>query len=426
MSINNVNAVSDGLKYVNGLEVCPEQTNIVQDVKDSIFNPVTLAFGGFETYGALKSASGATKMSEIPSKLAAKAENVKGLGLDAFKTENIKNSFKNSYDDIAKMADDAAKKAAEKAAKSSTKTGFFASIGKAFGKAKETVSGLFKSAGQAIGKTGFGTAVKKFFTDGAGKGIAKIAGKAGKLFKGTGAVGMMAIEGVIGIFTDVIPAFQAGGAESGFKQIGKTAVKTAGSGAGWAVGSWAGAAIGGAIGSVFPGVGNAVGAAVGKFLGGIVGSIIGGGIGKKLAGKSEVEKIQEEQINQQAQMVAQDTASMNELNALVAQQVQTDIANGNVTKDTEKMAEYLNNGAYNVSFTGVNQVNYTTPTTTSTATNTNYWNQIAQSIQSGDTSIYNISDDQLNALFTKIPTSYGATNSQVVEDDGKVNYFAVG
>ena len=45
MSINNVSAVSDALKYVNGMEVQKQGTNIVSDVKDSLFNPIILLFG---------------------------------------------------------------------------------------------------------------------------------------------------------------------------------------------------------------------------------------------------------------------------------------------------------------------------------------------------------------------------------------------
>lgn len=48
MSINNVSAVSDALKYVNGMEVQKQGTNIVSDVKDSLFNPISLLFGANE------------------------------------------------------------------------------------------------------------------------------------------------------------------------------------------------------------------------------------------------------------------------------------------------------------------------------------------------------------------------------------------
>ncbi|HIT55217.1 TPA: hypothetical protein IAA92_03055, partial [Candidatus Galligastranaerophilus intestinigallinarum] len=48
MSINNVSNVSDALKYVSGMEVSTKERSILSDAKDSIFNPITLVFGGLE------------------------------------------------------------------------------------------------------------------------------------------------------------------------------------------------------------------------------------------------------------------------------------------------------------------------------------------------------------------------------------------
>ena len=403
MTVNNVNAVADGLKYVNGLEVCPEQTSIVQDVKGSIFNPVTLIFGGVEATNAVKLATDSKKLKDIP-KNWGKLKDIKAVKpSEAFSTANIKDALKSQYDDIAKMASE---KAAKKAAEEGTKKGIFSSIKSGFKKLTSGIGTWFK--GTSIG----GKITSKISSS-------PLCGKIGKLFKGTGAVGIMAFEGIIGVFTDIIPAFKAGGVKSGLKQTGKTALNVAGSGAGWAAGSWIGGAIGGVVGSIFPGAGNVIGAAVGKFLGGMVGSIIGGGLAKKVTGKSEVEKIQEQEVQKQAQTVAQDPTAMNELNALVAQQVQTDIANGNVTKDTEKMAEYLNSGSYNVSFQGNGQMGYTTPTI---STNPSYWNQVAQQAQSGNTSIYNISNEKLDSLF-KQPGQ--VTTNPVVQQQEPINYYAM-
>ena len=75
----------------------------------------------------------------------------------------------------------------------------------------------------------------------------------------------------------------------------------------------------------------------------MLGSSLFSGIAKKITGKSENEIIQEEQLEQQANMLANDTNTVAQLQNAVAQQVQYDIQSGNVTEDTEKMAEYLQN-----------------------------------------------------------------------------------
>ena len=266
--------------------------------------------------------------------------------------------------------------------------------------------------------------------------------KVGKLAKGTGAVGMMAIEGVLGLVTEVIPAFAQGGLDSGIKQIGKTGLKTVATGAGWIGGTTAATALGAAIGSIFPGVGTVIGGAIGTFIGGMLGSTVASGIADKIVGKSEVEILQDEQFEEAAAQVAQDNNAMNELNQLVTAQVQAEITNGTADEDTEKMAELINTGALTTTSTANL---YTTPLNTQTTTpetnntqanpnaattnaqNTNYWTEMANKAASGDTSIYNISDEKLESVFSTPNTSSTTTNTTAEEEATEgVNYFAVG
>lgn len=125
--------------------------------------------------------------------------------------------------------------------------------------------------------------------------------------KGTGAGWMAIIDGAIETFTQVVPAFQQGGAEAGFKQIAKSGAKVVAGTAGFVAGDAAGRAIGAAIGTfICPGVGTAIGSFLGGFIGGITGSAIAGKATQAIVGKSEVEKIQEEQTAQAAQQVNAD------------------------------------------------------------------------------------------------------------------------
>ena len=107
--------------------------------------------------------------------------------------------------------------------------------------------------------------------------------------KGTGAGWMAVIDGAIETFTQVIPAFQQGGAEAGFKQIAKSGTKVVAGTAGFVAGDVAGRAIGAAIGTaICPGIGTAIGSFLGGFIGGVTGSAIAGKATQSLIGKSEV------------------------------------------------------------------------------------------------------------------------------------------
>ena len=269
MSINNVSMVSDALKYVNGMEVKPQETNIVNDVKESVFSPFSILFGGVEVSGALKDTFQVSKLKELPSAIKATGTVEMGgtIAGKALRSTKLSEQLSAAYKQTETLANAKAAKKAAKAAESAGKTGVFASIKNAFSTAKNAVTGAAKSAATAIGKTAPGSAVKsvltKFGQTTAGTALKSAGSKVGTMIKGTGAVGMMALEGIVGFVTEVIPAFQMGGIDSGVKQLGKTAVKTAGSGLGWAAGSTVGTAIGSGIGSIFPGVGTVSGGDVG-------------------------------------------------------------------------------------------------------------------------------------------------------------------
>lgn len=435
MSINNVSNVSDALKYVSGMEVSTKERSILSDAKDSIFNPITLVFGGLEVNSSLKNNLDAKNIKGV-------FEKVKNVGTvemgqkvgTSLRSLNVGEQFSTTVENIIKKADD---KAAEKIAKKAAQEG-----------AEATSKGVFSTIKSGLSKAGSAISSVVSKIPGASKvkeGLSWLGNtKVGKLAKGTGAVGMMAIEGVLGLVTEVIPAFAQGGFDSGMKQLGKTAVKTVATGAGWVGGTAAATAIGAAIGSIFPGVGTVIGGAIGTFIGGMLGSTVANGIASKIVGKSEVEILQDEQFEEAAAQVAQDNNAMNELNQLVTAQVQAEITNGTADEDTEKMAELINTGALaatgtvNPYTTSANTTQATTvPQTTTTqattaqtntsATNANYWTEMANKAASGDTSIYNISDEKLESVFSTPNTSSTTTNTTAEEEATEgVNYFAVG
>lgn len=427
MSINNVSNVSDALKYVSGMEVSTKERSILSDAKDSIFNPITLVFGGLEVNSSLKNNLDAKNIKDV-------FEKVKNVGTiemgqkvgTSLRSTNVGEQFSTTIENIIKKADDKtaekiAKKAAQEGAEATSK-GFFGTIKSGLSKAGSAISSV-------VSKIPGASKVKE--------GLSWLSNtKVGKLAKGTGAVGMMAIEGVLGLVTEVIPAFAQGGFDSGMKQLGKTAVKTVATGAGWVGGTAAATAIGAAIGSIFPGVGTVIGGAIGTFIGGMLGSTVANGIASKIVGKSEVEILQDEQFEEAATQVAQDNNAMNELNQLVTAQVQTEIANGTADEDTEKMAALLNSGAFNTTSSATNPyvttnvepqtTQTTTQGTNTSATNSNYWAQMAEKAANGDTSIYNISDEKLESVFSTPNTSSTTSSSSEENTDKEINYFAIG
>ena len=240
MSINNVSNVSNALKYVSGMEISETERSIVSDVKDSIFNPITLIFGGLEVNSSLKSNLDAKSIKDVFEKVKTVGEVKEGskIGL-ALRSTNIGEQWTNTVSNVIKKADDKiAQKAAKNAASEVTETALATTTKEA---AEGTSKGILSTIKSGLSKVGnaISSVVSKI------PGVSKIKDglswlsntKVGKIAKGTGAVGMMAFEGIIGLVTEVIPAFAQGGFESGMKQLGKTAVKTVATGAGWAAGT---------------------------------------------------------------------------------------------------------------------------------------------------------------------------------------------
>ncbi len=434
MSINNVSAISDALKYVGGQDIQTQKASIAQDIKSSVFSPATLIFGGIEGSSALKSSLNINSLKDLPSALKDEEKMSKLLESDFFtKSKKLSTSISYQADEAVKAATKAAKAGAENVEKKGLAK-IFSTVGKPFKSIKTAISSGAAELGEKAGSIVINESGKKL----AETGFAKALSKGGKILKGTGAKGMMIFEGVLDLFTEVAPAFKAGGAKSGVKQIGKSALKIAGSGGGWAAGSVIGGAIGGTVGSVFPGVGTAIGAGIGKFLGGMVGSALGSGVANKIAGKSEVEKIQEQQIDNAAVEVSADKASMDELRKLVSSQIQYEAENGTSDADTEIMAQYLNEGVFGTE--DDQQDTHSSGSAAESADNSSfeqsvqtnpvsddYWTVATQKIQNGDTSVYNISDDKLNSVFSASETisSEVSPNAAMPEEEKEevINYF---
>ena len=113
----------------------------------------------------------------------------------------------------------------------------------------------------------------------------------GQLMGKSGAGWMIAIDGTIRLFTEIVPTFKTLGTGAGLQQTGKTVASVAAGAAGWTAGEVAGSAAGAAIGTaICPGIGTAVGKFVGGFIGGTIGMYFAGKAAKAVVGKSELEK----------------------------------------------------------------------------------------------------------------------------------------
>lgn len=280
-----------------------------------------------------KSGDGALYLDEITRAVA----EAKRSGQSADVLSDLRNQLINAInngdktDDIISGIDKALKETAEQTAKKGI-----------FSKIADVVSTPFKAIGKAITSSGVYKAAEGTK---AGSAVFSKLGAFGKMAKKGGAVFDLAIEGIMQLFTEIIPAFQNGGLSSGVKQIGKSGLQVAGSVGGWALGSAAGTKAGIAIGTMIcPGIGTAAGAiigAIGGTIGGLIGSSLLAGAAKKITGKSENEIIQEEQMQEQAQMYANDPAALAQLEQAVAQEIQIDMQDGELSEDGQKMLEHL-------------------------------------------------------------------------------------
>lgn len=154
--------------------------------------------------------------------------------------------------------------------------------------------------------------------------------KFGGLFKGASSGFIMT--GIMELM-EVIPAFKNGGFASGMKQVAKSSANVVVDGlmytAGAKIGAMAGAALG-PVGAVVGGIG-------GTILGGIL-NTIGRRALDKVLGKNYSEKKQEQDMQTQAQQIAQDDAQLAEMkNAVEAQIVQKAQSGKKLTDDDKQM-----------------------------------------------------------------------------------------
>ena len=199
-----------------------------------------------------------------------------------------------------------------------------------------------KAAAKAAEKTAAKAATEA--AKNVGKEAVKNVGKLGKfrnLLKTSGAGFMLAIDGCMELFNEVIPTFKELGAKKGIKQAGKSAVKVAANTAGWICGAKLGTAIGTAI---CPGIGTAVGAAVG-FVGGMIGTFITGKITKSIVGKNEREIAKEKNEKTAVNQISENNDKIKELQLLALQRIQEEAAaNGGVlSEDSQAVLQAIEN-----------------------------------------------------------------------------------
>ena len=264
-------------------------------------------------------------------------------------------AFVNSEAKATKAAAKAAKKAAKATKSPNWFTKFFSDkaakkAAKAAEKATTAKDAFLSATGKNLSKEG---------AKATGKAAGKVAGKvgnAGKIMKSTGAGFMLALSGIIEGATEVVPTFKELGKEKGMKQLGKSTVKVVGDTAGFVVGNQVGTALGAAagsalagtklgaaIGSVVPGYGTAIGAVVGCICG-FLGSWVAGKITKKITGKSEREKAKEAQEKQQADAIANNSKSLEELKSAAALKIQQEYqTTGKISKDSKEALKILEN-----------------------------------------------------------------------------------
>lgn len=146
----------------------------------------------------------------------------------------------------------------------------------------------------------------------------------GQMMGKSGAGWMIAIDGGIKLFTEIVPTFKELGAGAGMKQVAKSATSVVAGAAGWTAGEIAGSAVGAAIGTaICPGIGTVVGKFVGGFLGGTTGMYFATKGTKAITGKSEIELNKDKQVEQVAQEAQANPETKLALATQAAQQAQT-------------------------------------------------------------------------------------------------------
>ena len=267
------NDVENMVKFLNGQPInTVAEPTIGETIKGTI--PFLGLFGGFEIYSTMKN-NGLVGAQRDAFRIARKNTSARGWNL----SETIKN-VNSRYNYTRSQALQAAK---DKIAKD---------YGNFF-KKSVTVDTHRRKLGRVLDKL---PGYKKLRASGFGQAMGK-----------SGAGWMAVMEGGVEMFTQVVPAFQQGGASAGFKQLAKSGTKVAASTGGFLAGDVVGKGIGAAIGTfICPGVGTAIGGFIGGFLGGICGSAVASKVAKKITGPSELEKIQNNQVAQTSQQIEND------------------------------------------------------------------------------------------------------------------------
>ncbi len=316
----NVAFARNALRYIQGQDI--KEKSLFQEIKSSLPSSALFATG----FAVVPAASNAIKYGKYAKGAQQKLE----IAAGTLKDQALINTIK--------------KGAEENAAKKGVGL-----IGKIFKKDAETaVADAGKKAVESVSSKAVETGFK-----GIGKSIKSFA-----LFN------------LLFQLPEVLSAFSNGGVKEGIKQVGKSAINATGDAVGFAVGSKLGAMAGSSLGikigtalgtGVAGPIGTIVGGALGMVLGGVCSTLIGK-LTKSIVGKNYSEKKQEQVEEEQAQTIAQDNASMSELQTFVTQKIQEDSADGNISEDTKEMIKELNNIEQNtqLSFSGNNTPNMNT------------------------------------------------------------------
>ena len=165
---------------------------------------------------------------------------------------------------------------------------------------------------------------------------------------------IMAMEGVMECFGEIIPAFKKGGLFSGIKQIGKSAVKMAASITGYVLGEAIFRGVAGALGAWLLGPFGIAAAGFGAVAGRFLGSVIGGTLlslpfvkaAKFITGKSEKDQIRDKEVKAEAERIKYSQHELRMLAAKNLELAQQEIKSGNKNKRTKealKFAAQINN-----------------------------------------------------------------------------------
>lgn len=326
------NDMENMVRFLNGQPMSfDNQMTIAQEVKSTI--PFMALFGGVEAFSTFRN-NGFVGAEKEAFKEARKAKKVEGWNVSET-LKNVKSRYNYTRGEAVKSGLDRVRKDYGQIFK---KTPVAEPTGK-IGKFLDKIPG-----------------VKSFRSSGIGQALKK-----------SGAGMMMAIDGGIELLTNVVPTFQQLGAGAGFKQLGKSTVKVAAGAGGWLAGDAVGKGIGSAIGTLIcPGLGTAIGGFIGGFLGGMIGCSVAGRVTKKIVGPSELEKNQQQQTEQYAQMLENDPQAKLQAAQLAYQQAEEILAQDPTNKDAlaakEAALKIINESQQaTVPQAGVQQQTVTTP-----------------------------------------------------------------